>query len=46
MRITDATRVLGLCGCRGTAVMAVAPSAGASELSENPFAVASETGGE
>ena len=46
MRITDATRALGLCVCRGTAVMAVAPSAGACELADNPFAAAAETGGE
>ncbi len=44
MRITDTTRVLGLCVCRGTAVMAVAPAAGATELAENPFAAAVEGG--
>ena len=46
LRITDATRVLGLCVCRGTAVMAVAPAAGAEELPDNPFAAVVETGGE
>lgn len=46
LRITDTTRVLGLCVCRGTAVMAVAPAAGAEELADNPFASAVETGGE
>lgn len=46
LRITDTTRVLGLCVCRGTAVMAVAPAAGAEELADNPFATAVETGGE
>ena len=44
MRVTSTTRALGLCVCRGTAVMAVAPATGAEELTENPFAAAVEGG--
>jgi len=36
MRVTDATRKLGLTVCRGTAVMLVAPTNGMEEI-ENPF---------
>ena len=42
LRVTDATRPLGLCVLRGTAVMAVAPTAGAERLASNPFAGAEE----
>ena len=44
LRVTDATRPLGLCVLRGTAVMAVAPTAGAERLAANPFAGAEEAG--
>lgn len=44
LRVTDATRPLGLCVLRGTAVMAVAPTAGAEKLASNPFAGADEAG--
>ena len=38
LRVTADTRPLGLCVLRGTAVMAVAPTAGAEVLASNPFA--------
>ena len=44
LRVTDATRPLGLCVLRGTAVMAVAPPSGAERLAANPFAGAEEAG--
>lgn len=36
MRVTDATRSLGLIVCRGTSVMLVVPTAGTEEIA-NPF---------
>lgn len=36
MRVTDATRPLGLIVCRGTSVMLVVPTAGTEEIA-NPF---------
>ena len=37
LTVTDETRPLGLVVCRGTAVMAVAPTAGAEVMASNPF---------
>ena len=39
LRVTDATRSLGLVVLRGTAVMVVAPTDGTEEIA-NPFAAA------
>lgn len=36
MRVTDATRPLGLIICRGTSVMLVVPTTGTEEIA-NPF---------
>lgn len=48
LTVTDEQRPLGLVVCRGTAVMAVAPTAGAEVMASNPFlgAEAGEEGGE
>lgn len=43
--MTDASRPLGLCVLRGTAVMAVAPTEGAELLDANPFEAADEGAG-
>jgi U6 snRNA-associated Sm-like protein LSm7 len=44
LTVTDETRSLGLVVCRGTAVMAVAPTAGAEVMASNPFVTAEEGG--
>ena len=44
MLVTGEGRPLGLCVCRGTAVTAVAPTAGAEELASNPFVQAPDAG--
>ena len=45
LTVTDASRPLGLCVLRGTAVMAVAPTEGAELLDANPFEAADEGAG-
>ena len=44
LTVTDETRPLGLVVCRGTAVMAVAPTAGAEVMASNPFLSATSAG--
>ena len=47
LTVTDESRPLGLVVCRGTAVMAVAPTAGAEVMASNPFlSAAAEEGGD